>query len=87
MDDNKKKSRVVAGTVISNSMRDTIVVLVAWRSRHLKYGKFIRRFTKLYVHDQGNKCQKGDIAVVYATRPISKTKKWILEKITKKAKK
>ncbi|AJC50432.1 30S ribosomal protein S17 [Coxiella endosymbiont of Amblyomma americanum] len=80
---NKKVVRIFSGIVTSRKMNDTIVVLIERKVKHSKYGKFIRRFKKLHVHCQGNKCQKGDVAIVRETRPISKTKSWVLVKVEK----
>ncbi len=79
------QARTLTGTVVSNKMKDTIVVLVERRVQHPKYGKFIRRSTKVHAHDQGNECQIGDVVVVKECRPISKTKTWSLESIKERA--
>lgn len=86
MSKSEKAIPTLVGTVVSNKMKDTVVVLVERQVKHAKYGKFIRRSTKVYAHDQGNKCQEGDIVNVRETRPISKTKRWKLVKIRGKAK-
>lgn len=83
----EKAIRVLNGTVISDKMNNTIVVLVEQQVKHSKYGKFIKRSMKVHAHDQGNKCQEGDIVTIRETRPISKTKRWSLVKIIKKAEK
>lgn len=87
MSKNEKMARTLTGTVVSNKMNDTIVVLVERRVEHPKYGKFIRRSTKVHAHDQGNQCQEGDIVTVRECRPISKTKNWTLVKIRERAEK
>lgn len=81
MSKNEKMVRTLTGTVVSNKMKDTIVVLVERRVEHPKYGKFVRRSTKVCAHDQGNQCQEGDVVTVRECRPISKTKTWTLEAI------
>lgn len=80
-----KRPRTLIGEVISTAMKDTIVVLVERRIRHPLYGKYIKRSTKLHVHDSENTCQKGDQVLVQACRPISKTKAWMLVKVLEKA--
>ncbi|MFW0039482.1 MAG: 30S ribosomal protein S17 [Coxiella endosymbiont of Dermacentor silvarum] len=87
MSKNEKVVRALTGTVVSNKMNDTVVVLVEQQVRHPKYGKFIKRSTKVRAHDQGNKCQKGDTVTICETRPISKTKRWMLLKIREKSEK
>lgn len=78
-------ARMLTGRVISNKMKDTITVLVERRVKHAKYGKYIKRSTKIHAHDLGNQCQEGDIVLIQASRPISKTKSWILSDIKEKA--
>ena len=87
MSKNEKAVPTLMGTVVSNKMKDTVVVLIERQVKHTKYGKFIKRSTKVYAHDQGNKCQEGDIIIVRETRPISKTKRWVLVRVRGKAKK
>ena len=80
----KRMPRTFTGTVVSNKMKDTITVLIERRVQHPKYGKFVRRSTKMYAHDQGNQCQMGDIVTIQECRPISKTKRWTLLEIREK---
>jgi small subunit ribosomal protein S17 len=80
-----KTERTVAGRVISNKMDRTITVLVERRVQHPLYGKFIRRSTKLHVHDENNECNEGDEVTIAECKPISKTKSWRLVEITKRA--
>lgn len=75
----------VTGRVTSNKMDKSITVVVERRIRHAKYGKMIRRSTKLHAHDENNVCQEGDIVRIKETRPISKTKNWTLVDVVEKA--
>lgn len=63
-----------SGTVLSNKMKDTIVVAVSGYEKHPKYGKFIKKRKKFKVHDEGNKAQAGDRVTIVETRPMSKEK-------------
>lgn len=72
------EKKLLEGTVISAKMKDTIVVEVQWNERDSKYGKLLRRRSKVYVHDQGNRAKEGDRVRVRECRPISKTKTWTL---------
>ncbi len=88
MSDQNEKSQehgTVTGKVISDKMDKSITVLVERRIRHPKYGKMIRRSTKLHAHDENNVCQQGDIVRIKETRPISKTKSWVLVDVVEKA--
>ncbi len=75
----------VTGRVTSNKMDKSITVVVERRMRHAKYGKMIRRSTKLHAHDEDNVCQEGDVVRIKETRPISKTKTWTLVDVLEKA--
>ena len=83
----EKMARTLTGTVLSDKMNDTIVVLVERRVKHPKYGKFVRRSTKIHAHDKGNQCQIGDIVTIKECRPISKTKSWTLVDVREKSEK
>lgn len=69
------------GVVISTQMDKTIVVAVENRSPHPKYGKIIVKTKKFKAHDQDNRCQKGDRVRIQETRPLSKTKRWVMTEI------
>jgi small subunit ribosomal protein S17 len=81
---NKRKTRT--GTVTSAKMDCTIVVAVKRVMKHPQYGKIVSRTSKVYAHDAENQAGIGDLVTVMETRPISKTKRWRLEKILEKAK-
>ncbi|TVQ43920.1 MAG: 30S ribosomal protein S17 [Gloeocapsa sp. DLM2.Bin57] len=73
------KERV--GTVVSNKMDKTVVVAVENRSPHPKYGKTIVKTRRFKAHDEENRCQEGDRVRILETRPLSKTKRWIVSEI------
>ena len=81
---NLRKTRT--GKVTSNKMDKTIVVSVERRLKHPKYGKFLKRTTKLMAHDEKNDCNIGDKVRVMETRPLSKSKRWRLVEIIERAK-
>lgn len=81
----EKKVRTVEGEVVSNRMDKTITVLVERRVKHPLYKKYIRRSTKLHVHDENNDCQIGDTVLISECRPLSKTKSWRLERVVTRA--
>lgn len=76
--DRTTSSRNVVGTVISNKMDKTIVIQIERKVKHPLYGKYVRRYSKMYAHDQENICNVGDIVKIQQCRPISKTKSWKL---------
>jgi small subunit ribosomal protein S17 len=70
---------------MSNKMQKTVTVQVERLVKHPKYGKYIRRSTKLHVHDEQNTCQMGDVVTIEECRPLSKTKSWRLREIISRA--
>jgi small subunit ribosomal protein S17 len=77
------KARSVVGKVISSKMDKTIVVEIERKVRHPLYGKYVKRFTKMYAHDEANQCNVGDVVVIQQTRPLSKLKRWRLVELVR----
>jgi small subunit ribosomal protein S17 len=77
----------LVGTVVSDRMDKTVLVLVERLTRHKTYKKFVRRHSKYMAHDPRNLCQVGDRVRIIESRPISKRKRWqlidIVEKVNK----
>lgn len=86
MSDQENRARSLTGRVVSDKMDKTITVLVERRVAHPIYKKYLKRSTKLHVHDENNECQIGDVVSVAASRPLSKTKCWKLVEIVERAK-
>jgi small subunit ribosomal protein S17 len=80
------RRKVREGLVVSDKMEKTIVVAVEDRVKHAKYGKVIRRTSKLKAHDEQNTAGIGDRVLLMETRPLSATKRWRLVEILEKAK-
>ncbi|MBQ3458752.1 MAG: 30S ribosomal protein S17 [Synergistaceae bacterium] len=78
-------SKVRTGIVVSNKMDKTIVVRVERMAEHPLYGKRIKRAKKYVAHDAENQCGMGDEVKIRETRPLSKTKRWELAEIMRKA--
>ena len=76
--------RTVMGKVVGDKMDKTIVVRIERKVKHPLYGKYVRRFTKMYAHDEDNACRIGDLVVIEQSRPLSKTKRWKLVEIIKR---
>ena len=81
---NRRKVR--EGVVVSDRMDKTVIVEATERVRHPRYGKTVRRTTRLAVHDAHNELGVGDLVRVAETRPLSKTKRWRLVEIVERAK-
>lgn len=77
------KSRAIVGKVVSNKMDKTIVVQIERKVKHPLYGKYVKRFTKMYAHDEDNRCNIGDIVLIQQTRPLSKLKRWKLVELVR----
>jgi len=73
--------RTLTGVVVSNKMKDAIVVKVERSVPHPKYQKIVRKSTKMHVQDKGNTAGMGDVVVIRECRPISKTISWTLAEI------
>ncbi len=81
MSETTETARTVTGKVVSNKMDKSATVLIERKVKHPVYGKYIRRSTKLHVHDADNACQEGDVVTIEQCRPLSKTKSWRLVEI------
>lgn len=79
--------RTVVGKVISNKMDKTIVVEVERKVMHPLYGKYVRKFSRMYAHDADNACNMGDVVQIEMCRPLSKTKSWKLVQVLDQANK
>jgi len=79
------KRKEFVGKVISDKMQKTIIVQVSRLSKHPKYSRIIRKYTKFKVHDEKNLAKLGDIVRIRECRPLSKEKHFLLKEIIKKA--
>ena len=77
--------KVLEGVVVSDKMDKTIVVAVERLRMHDRYKKVVRKTRKFKAHDEKNECKTGDTVEIIETRPISKTKRWMLQKVVSKA--
>ncbi len=83
--ESSKTARTMRGRVVSNKMDKSISVSVPRMVKHPVYEKYVRKSTKVIVHDENNECNEGDIVIIESTRPISKHKAWRLQKIVSRA--
>ena len=81
----RRLRRQMVGTVVSDKMDKTVVVLVERLVKHRLYQKYIRRRSKFAAHDEHNASRVGDKVLISQSKPISKTKKWRVSKIVEKA--
>jgi small subunit ribosomal protein S17 len=74
--------RKVIGRVTSaGKMQKTIVVTAEHKEPHAVYGKYVRKHTKYYAHDENNQAKEGQLVSIVQSRPLSKKKFWRLEEI------
>jgi small subunit ribosomal protein S17 len=84
MSQTSKINRTLMGRVITNKMDKTINVSIERRVKHPKYGKYLKRSSKILAHDPENQCQIGDTVIIQEGRPISKRKAWSLVQVVVK---
>jgi small subunit ribosomal protein S17 len=77
--------RTLTGKVVSDKMDQTISVAIPRVVKHPIYGKYLRRTTKVLVHDQENTCKQGDVVSIAECRPISKRKSWRVVEVLERA--
>ena len=85
MSETTRAPRTLVGRVVSDKMEKSATVLVERKVKHELYGKYVRRSTKLHVHDEQNECREGDMVEVVEGRPVSKTKAWRLHRVVERA--
>ena len=78
-------TRTLVGKVVSNKMQKTVTVLVERKVKHPLYGKFVVVSKKYHAHTEANDLMEGDTVEISETRPVSKTKSWVVTKILEKA--
>ena len=81
MEPRKSRRKFFIGTVVSDKMQKTRVVLVNRRPKHPMYEKPVRRAIKFKAHDEKNASHTGDTVRIMETRPLSKDKRWIIKEI------
>jgi len=77
--------KTMMGTVVSDRMDKTRVVLVQRLVKHPLYQKYIRKRTRYKVHDGKNACHLGDRVLINETRPLSREKRWRVKEIVERA--
>ena len=75
-----KVVRTLSGRVVSDKMDKTVTVLVERKVKHPLIGKVVRQSKKFHAHDEANVYKEGDIVTIAESRPLSKTKAWVVTK-------
>jgi small subunit ribosomal protein S17 len=76
--DNLDLKHVLSGEVVSAKMDKTIVVVMERKVKHPVYGKYIKRSSRFFVHDESNKAELGQVVKFKSSKPYSKNKTWVL---------
>jgi len=79
------KLRTLTGRVVSSKMQKTVAVEIERLIKHPRYGKYIRRTTKLLAHDENNESREGDLVSIAPCRPLSRRKSFRLVKVLQRA--
>lgn len=81
----KKNTRTLVGRVVSDKRAKTVTVLVERRVKHELYGKIVARSRKYHAHDEKGEYKMGDLVEITESRPLSKTKNWVVTRMVEKA--
>lgn len=81
---NTNSKRILSGKVISDKTDKTVTVLVERKVKHPLYGKIITRSKRYHAHDETNEYATGDTILIEESKPISKTKCWVANKLISK---
>jgi small subunit ribosomal protein S17 len=80
-----KTQRTLQGVVVSAKTAKTIAVEIERVLKHPRYGKYIRRTTRLLAHDEAGEAREGDLVTIAQSRPISRRKSWRLVQVVGRA--
>lgn len=80
-----KNQRRLVGRVVSDKRTKTVTVLVERRVTHDLYGKIVGKSCKYHAHDEKGEYKTGDMVEIAESRPISKTKSWVVTRLLQKA--
>jgi len=80
-----KVVRTLVGKIVSDAREKTVTVQVERRSKHELYGKIVAHSRKYHAHDENNEFHIGDTVEIMESRPLSKTKSWVVSRLVEKA--
>ena len=79
-----KNTRTLIGKVVSDKRSKTVTVLIERRTKHELYGKIVAKSSKYHAHDEAGEYKNGDVVEIAESRPISKTKSWVVTRLIQK---
>ena len=80
----QKPRQMKVGRVVSDKMDKTVIVAVEFTRLHPIYKKAMKRTSKFAAHDERNECRTGDVVRIEETRPLSKTKRWVVREVVQR---
>ncbi len=80
-----ERRKVRVGTVVSDKMDKTVVVVVEWQFGNPKHKEQVKRTARYKAHDGRNEAKVGDRVRIQECRPLSRDKRWLLKEIVEKA--
>ena len=80
-----KVIRSYVGRVVSDASNKSVTIIVERRVKHPLLGKVVRKFKKYHAHDENNQYKTGDLVMIVESKPISKSKTWIVQSKVDKA--
>ena len=79
------RQRTLTGVVTRDANAKTRRVDVQRLVKHPRYGKYLKERTICYVHDETNDSHMGDVVEIVESRPLSKSKRWVLKAVLRRA--
>lgn len=79
------RAQVRTGKVVSDQMDKTVVVAVSNTVMHRLYHRYMKKTMKFYAHDEANECRVGDEVRIVSSRPLSRKKRWRVDRVLKRA--
>ena len=73
------------GTIVSDTRNKSVTVLIERQVKHPLLGKVVKKFKKYHAHDENNQYKNGDTVTIVESKPISKTKSWIVHGLVQKS--
>lgn len=77
--------RTMVGIVVSDKMNKTRVIRVERQVQNGMYGKYITKSNKFKAHDEENKTKAGDMVLIVESKPMSREKRWAVQKVLRSA--
>jgi small subunit ribosomal protein S17 len=77
--------REITGKVVSDKMTKTVVVTIERQVRDERYGKQLKRTTRYMAHDENGDAKMGDLVAIAPTRPLSRSKRWVVTRVVERA--